>query len=223
MKSTNKIRLLIVSLSLFTTGVVVANVPRVITETEGSDLTQKALFYYNSPSKEGLETAYEYAKEAVEKNSNDIVAQRLLGNMYYNGKGVGKDYEEALYHFSLASDNDAVSAYMAGKMYLNGEGSAVDIETGSSLVKQAADMGEHLAQYELAQLSLDQAKIEQNSQMKLNLEKSSLYYAKKCAQQNNKNCMKILASIFQNGLAGIPVSNETAKELYEMSLKGNTN
>lgn len=217
MKSIFKIRFLIASLCLFSTSVVFANEHRVITDTEGSDLTQKALFYYNSPSNEGLQTAFEYAKEAVEKNSEDIVAHRLLGNMYYNGKGVALDHEEALYHFLLASDNDAVSAYMAGKMYLNGEGSGIDIESGSSLVKQAADMGERLAQYELAQLSLDQAENEQNPQMKLNLEKSALYYAKLCAQQKNKDCIKILAKIFDNGLAGIPVSKESAKQLYEIS------
>lgn len=219
MKSFLKSTLLIIGLNFITTNLVYANDHRVITDTEGSELTQKALFYFNSPSKEGLVTAFEYAKEAVEKNSDDIVAHRLLGNMYYNGKGVDINYEEALYHFLLASHNDAVSAYMAGKMYLNGEGTTIDIIAGSDLVKQSADMGEQLAQYELAQLSLDQAEYEKNVPMKLTLEKSSFYYAKMCARQKNKDCMKILASIFENGYAGVSVSKEAAKELREMSLK----
>ncbi|NWK51995.1 sel1 repeat family protein [Acinetobacter sp. SwsAc5] len=191
----------------------------VITDTEGSELTQKALFYYNSPLEEGLQTAFEYAKEAVEKNPNDIVSHRLLGNMYYHGKGVEANHEEALFHYLQGADNDSVSAYMAGKMYLNGEGTAIDIDTGADLVKQAADMGETLAQYELAQLSLDQAEVESNPQMKHNLEKSALHYSKLCAEKKNTGCMTVLGRIFEKGLAGMPVSVDSANQLYEMARK----
>lgn len=206
-------------LCFFTSHGVYADTSRVIKDTEGSELTQKALFYYNSPLDEGLKTAFEYANEAVELNSNDIVAHRLLGNMYYHGKGVQANYEEALFHYGFAADHDAVSAYMAGRMYLNGEGGDLDIETGSALVKKAADIGEPLAQYELAQLSLDQAEVEQSAEMKINLEKSALYYSKLCAQEGNKDCMTVLGRIFEKGLAGMPVSLDSAKQMYEMSKK----
>lgn len=196
-----------------------AGTQTVITDTEGSELTQKALFYYNSPLEEGLQTAFEYAKEAVEKNPNDIVSRRLLGNMYYHGKGVETNHEEALTHYLQAADNDSVSAYMAGKMYLNGNGTAIDIDIGAELVKQAADMGETMAQYELAQLSLDQAEVEPNSQMRQNLEKSALHYSKLCAQKKNTGCMTVLGRIFEKGLAGMPVSVDSANQLYEMARK----
>lgn len=189
----------------------------VITDTEGSELTQKALFYYNSPLEEGLQTAFEYAKEAVEKYPNDIVSRRLLGNMYYYGKGVAANHEEALFYYLQAADKDSVAAYMAGKMFLNGEGAEIDIDAGAELVKQAADMGEALAQYELAQLSLDQAEIELNPQMRQNLEKSALHYSKLCAQQKNSGCMRVLGKIFEKGLAGMPVSVDSANQLYEMA------
>lgn len=196
-----------------------AKSPHVITDTEGSELTQKALFYYNSPLSEGHETAFEYAREAVKTNPNDMVSHRLLGNMYYHGKGVKSDHQEALYHYLQAADSDAVSAYMAGRMYLNGDGADVDIEAGAALVEQAANMGEPLAQYELAKLSLDQAESEKNSEMKKNLEKSALYYSKPCAEKKNTDCMKVLARIFENGWADMPVSKDAAKQFYEMAEK----
>lgn len=202
-------------------GVVAETTPasRVINQTEGSDLTQGALFYYNSPDESGWKKAFEFATRAIEINSNDLVAHRLLGNMYYHGKGTTVNREEALYHYLQASDGDAVSAYMAGRMYLNGDGINIDVEDGAALVKEAADMGEPLAQYELAQLSLDQSRVEQNAQMKLTLEKSAYYYASLCAKQKNSSCMKILGQIFENGLAGVPVSKDSANSLYEMASK----
>lgn len=196
-----------------------AEIPSVITETDGSELTQKALFYYNSPLSEGHETAFEYAIEAIKAHPNDIVSHRLLGNMYYHGKGVKANHEEALIHYLQAADNDAVSAYMAGRMYLNADGTELDVDVGAALVKQAADMGEPLAQYELAELSLDQAETEQNPLMKQNLEKSALYYSKLCAQKNNRHCMIVLGRIFEKGLAGMPVSTDSAKQLFEMAKK----
>jgi len=190
---------------------------RIITDSTGSQLTQQALFLYNSQDEDDKKTAYIMANKALDYLSTDYVAARLLGNMYYHGIGVKVDKEEALAKYIYAADNDAVSAFMAGNMYLNGDGVDRDFEYGVELVKQAADMGEPEAQLELAQQNYKQSKLESVPAMKLQLEKSALHYATSCSKQKQPECMTILADIFKAGLAGIPVSESSANELYELA------
>ncbi|AMW80495.1 hypothetical protein AMD27_16390 (plasmid) [Acinetobacter sp. TGL-Y2] len=190
---------------------------RIITESTGSQLTQQALFLYNSQDEDDKRTAFIMANKALDYLSTDYVAARLLGNMYYHGIGVKVDKEEALMKYIYAADNDAVSAFMAGSMYLNGDGVEKDLEYGVELVKQAADMGEPEAQLELAQQNYKQSKLEPVPAMKLQLEKSALHYATSCSKQKQTECMEILADIFKGGLAGIPVSESSADELYKLA------
>ena len=85
---------------------------RIITDSTGSQLTQQALFLYNSQDEDDKKTAYIMANKALDYLSTDYVAARLLGNMYYHGIGVKVDKEEALAKYIYAADNDAVSASM---------------------------------------------------------------------------------------------------------------
>jgi TPR repeat protein len=190
---------------------------RVIKDTKGSELTQAALFHYNGKNKSDWAAAYELAHNAIRLDNNDLVAHRLLGNMYYQGKGTKVNYDDALYHYEEAAAGDAISAYMVGKMYLSGLGVDLDVVEGAKYVKQAADMGEPVAQYELAQLSLDQSRVEQNPTLKMNLEKSSYHYASQCIKVKMPECIEILGQIVEQGLAGVDASPEKAKSIYQIA------
>ena len=50
-------------------------------------------------------------------------AQYNLGSMYYNGRGVLQDYEEAVFWYRLAAEQgNARAQYNLGVMYANGRG-----------------------------------------------------------------------------------------------------
>lgn len=54
-------------------------------------------------------------------------AQRVLGDMYYRGKGVPQHYREALKWFSLAAEQgDALAQILLGEMYAIGRGVPTD-------------------------------------------------------------------------------------------------
>lgn len=188
--------------------------PNIVKDVELSELTQQALFEFTSGTEGGYKSAFKKAK-LVFSESNDPIATRLLATMYYSGKGVNQDKDTALEYYLIASDQDAEAAYIAGKMLLSGDGVSADIQEGAELMRQAADMGNINAQVEMARNSLDQSIDEKDERLKFMFEKSSLYYGKQCAVTEN-DCRKILAYIFNHGLAGLPKSESVANELYKM-------
>lgn len=187
----------------------------IVQDVDLSELTQKAIFDYASGTKKGYKSAFKNASKALEVNG-DHIASRLLGTMYYTGRGVKQDKLAALDYFMSASEFDAEAAYMAGKMMLTGDGVSEDVYDGADLMSQAADMGYSQAQLEMAKTSLEQALVEKDAQMKIMMEKNSLYYAKKCAA-TQKECRKVLGNIFEHGLAGVPKSESAAQEMYALT------
>lgn len=187
----------------------------IVKDVDLSAFSQKAIFDYASGTQEGYKSAFDNALKAFEGNG-DPIASRLLGTMYYTGRGVNQDKLEALNYFLIASEFDAEAAYMAGKMMLTADGVSQNIHDGSDLMSQAADMGYSHAQLEMAKNSLEQALVENDGQMKRLMEKNSLHYGKKCAA-TQKECRKVLAYIFEHGLAGVPKSEIAAKEMYDLA------
>lgn len=180
-------------------------------EAEYSELIQQALFDYTSGTQEGYVSAFNKAKMALDKD-NDPIASRLLATMYFWGRGVKQDKSAALDYYLMASDDDSEAAYMAGKILLVGDGVEADVWDGVELIRQAAEMGSINAQVEMARNSLDQSMLEDDVSVKLMLEKTSLYYGKQCAAKVS-GCRQVLSYIFENGLAGLPVSKRAAIEL----------
>ena len=65
-----------------------------------------------------------YASYKRAAAQGDATAQVNLGGMYYKGKGVVKDYAEAMRWYKLAAaQGDAYAQYNLGVMYRKGEGS----------------------------------------------------------------------------------------------------
>ena len=78
-------------------------------------------------------------------------AQEKLGVIYYEGRGVARDYAQALAWFRKAADQgDANAPFYLGVMYHDGLGVAKDNVAAVGWYRKAADQGHALAQNNLA-------------------------------------------------------------------------
>lgn len=83
-----------------------------------------------------FKSAYEHLKKADELGNSNAAA--LLGQMYYGGFGVAKDYAEALAWFKKGMDHgDADAQALYGGMIYNGEGIKRDEGRGAKIVEEA--------------------------------------------------------------------------------------
>ncbi|GHT42081.1 hypothetical protein FACS189443_4690 [Planctomycetales bacterium] len=86
-------------------------------------------------------------------DKGDAKAQCNLGVAYYQGKGVAKDYAEAVKWFRKAAEQgDAQAQYNLGVMYGKGEGVAKDYAEAVKWFRKAAEQGEENAKNVLAEL-----------------------------------------------------------------------
>jgi TPR repeat protein len=80
----------------------------------------------------------------------DARAQSVLGNLYYRGRGVPQDHNEALKWFRRAADQDDVAAqFYVGLMFHEGQGVPQDHAEAANWFRRAADLGDAHAQYNL--------------------------------------------------------------------------
>lgn len=82
-----------------------------------------------------------YCRELVElAEEGDDDAQLLLGDLYYDGDGVGRDYREAAKWYQKASDKGNMEARFAlAECYELGTGKPQDLEKAISLYEQIVD------------------------------------------------------------------------------------
>ena len=84
------------------------------------------------------------------------LAQRRLGDVYLNGKGVPRDAAEAARWYARAAEkNDLQAIAQLGTLYQRGEGVRLDWKEAHRLLKQAAEGGNALAMREFAFMALD--------------------------------------------------------------------
>lgn len=77
-------------------------------------------------------------------------AQHLLGLMYYMGRGVPRDYKQALaWHRKAALQGKADAQYVVGAMYYTGNSVPQDQNTAVSWFRKAAEQGHAEAQHAL--------------------------------------------------------------------------
>ncbi len=85
-------------------------------------------------SNEGLES---FRRLALGGN---VIAQYMLGRMYYKGHGVPRDFKEAMVWFRMAAEQGLPEAQrMVGKMYHNGEGVPQDYNEARQWFLKAAE------------------------------------------------------------------------------------
>lgn len=77
-------------------------------------------------------------------------AQHLLGLMYYMGRGVERDYKEAMaWHRKAARQGKADAQYVVGAMYYTGNSVPQDQKEAVSWFRKAAEQGHAEAQHAL--------------------------------------------------------------------------
>ncbi|MDB5804906.1 MAG: hypothetical protein JWN73_2228 [Betaproteobacteria bacterium] len=77
-------------------------------------------------------------------------SQHLLGLMYYMGRGVPRDYPQALvWHRKAALQGKADAQYVVGAMYYTGNSVPQDQKTAVSWFRKAAEQGHAEAQHAL--------------------------------------------------------------------------
>jgi TPR repeat protein len=91
--------------------------------------------------------------EAAEGNS---AAQLMLGNMYGNGTGVSKDYNEAHVWYTKAAELGLSEAqYNLGQMYRKGLGVSQDDKKAAEWYRRAADQANPGAMFNLGGMYLE--------------------------------------------------------------------
>ncbi|MEG1645800.1 MAG: tetratricopeptide repeat protein [Clostridia bacterium] len=137
---------------------------------------EKSVYYYNLSAKQGnakgyygMGKMYEQGK-FIKKNKSlanqcylkcvkiimeapvvkDFVEQNMLGNIFYFGNGVEKDYKSALYWFTMSAKQDYSKAqYRLGNLYYYGRGVNMDYDRAVEYYKQSAENGNSKALLEL--------------------------------------------------------------------------
>ena len=78
-----------------------------------------------------IEDSKELIETRAKAEKGDASAQFNLGNSYYNGEGVTKDYVEAVkWYRKAAEQNNASAQFNLGNSYYNGEGVPKDYVEG---------------------------------------------------------------------------------------------
>lgn len=108
--------------------------------------------YYGSPQENQPALAIDNLQKAA--TSGHLKAMYALGWMYYFGKGVDKDYEQARRFFQQAADQQLPEAqHMLGILYSEGKGVKMDRDKAFQWMVKAAKNGNKSAQAVLSKLN----------------------------------------------------------------------
>ncbi len=117
---------------------------------------QKAFKWYRMAAEQGLSAAQndlskglKWIRKVAERG--EPAAQFVIGRMYLDGEGVGRDYAVALGWIGKSARNGYPPAqYHLAMMTKNGQGTEIDNNEALKWLTRAADNGFATAQYELA-------------------------------------------------------------------------
>ena len=91
-----------------------------------------------------------FRETKAKADQGDLVAQNSLGLCYYFGRGVAKDYVQAVNLWRKgANQGDAYAQHLLAHRYATGEGVAKDSVQAVNLWRKSADQGNAKAQFEL--------------------------------------------------------------------------
>lgn len=86
---------------------------------------------------------------------NNVHAQSMIGTMYYCGRGVSKDYKQAIKWYKMAAEQgDAMAQYQVGFFYQQGIGVKQDMYEAIKWFSIASSNGSEDAAEALRELSL---------------------------------------------------------------------
>ena len=91
-----------------------------------------------------------FRETKAKADQGDVQAQNYLGLCYYFGRGVAKDYAQAVNLWRKgANQGDAYAQHLLAHRYATGEGVAKDSVQAVNLWRKSADQGNAKAQFEL--------------------------------------------------------------------------
>ena len=116
--------------------------------------------------------AVKWYRKAAEQN--EVWAQAILGNCYYNGQGVTKDFTEAVkWYRKAAEQNNDLAQYCLGVCYYNGQGVTKDEAQAETLYRKAASQGNIRAKDALSALAEKTPRAESQRQEELHVQPQS--------------------------------------------------
>lgn len=149
--------------------------------------------YYSGT--EGVQQDFNEAAKWLTKGAEqeDVLAQALLGYMYYRGQGVQQDYAKAARWFLTPAEDGNISAQcLLGSMYRHGQGVRQNYTEAMKWFSKAAEQGDSEAQRILG------AMYEQGEGVSPNYRTAAIWY-KKAAEQGNAAAQFQLALLYAQG------------------------
>ena len=189
-----------------------------------------AQFYYSGNyngkqynNKKDLKNAASFFQKACDLNL--CTACTDLGNMYYRGEGVPKNFRKAFDLFTKSIEQCPIyeKPYIAlGDMHYNGDGIAQDHKLASSLYKKACEQAEQSCNmFEYAdQCSFLGELYYTGDRIKQNLKNATMFFNKACNLKHAASCHQ-LAKIYEFGKTSkdhidkIDINYKAAAELYK--------
>lgn len=99
---------------------------------------------------QNYKTAYLYFMKSANGNITNNETYSYLGTMYFDGKGVDKNLQEAFKYYLIAANRGNIDAKnIVGWMYNTGKGTALNYDEAFKWYKDAAEMGNVRAQCNL--------------------------------------------------------------------------
>ena len=129
---------------------------------------------------------YARAIELYKQISNDMWAQNRIGYMYEYGKGVGRNYSEAVnWYRKSAEQGNAMGQCNLGYMYERGQGVGQNYSEAVNWYRKSAEQGNALGQYNLGLAYYYGRGVSLNKQ-------EAYQWLKKAADQNYENAIKFI-------------------------------
>lgn len=145
----------------------------------------------------------------------DAEAQRQLGNKYFKGEGVKRNFYTAVHWYQLSAEQGNIKAqYSLGFCYYYGKGTIKNFSKAVSYWQKAAERGHVLAQYNLGICYYKGDGIEQNYQ------RAKMYW-QKAAEQGNSNAQYNLGVCYYQGKGTEENRQEAIKWWQKASEKNN--
>ena len=138
--------------------------------------------------------------------NHNIDAIKRVGNLYYDGVGVEKNYSVALKWYTMASNlGDLWSKLRLGDMYRDGKGTDIDIDRALSLYFEVGNQGNVAALSNIISISTSKPSID-----------SSLFYRafemlRNTAISGNLEAIKRVGNLYYDGIG---VSKDYSEALY---------
>lgn len=164
----------------------------------------------NIPAEKRKETVDEFEKLKLKANNGDAQAQNSLGDCYYNGRGVCKDYRQALEWYRKAAEQGGAEAqYKLGTCYYIGEGVEQDYRKAVEWYCKAAEQGDAKTQYKLGSCYYAGKGVEQNY-------RKAVEWYLKAAEQGDAEAQNQLGFCYDNGY-GVEKDYQKAVDWYRKS------